>query len=280
MFPFYNNRRSTLSRDDVLAIQSLYGIRKPIIITPNSNTTTLTKPTSTTSFSPSLVKPNLCNIKNLNTFVIINQQLYIFYKKFFWVVQLEDKTFGETQTISDWLFFLPPDFEKIDFIYLKPNGQVVLIINKQIYLVEFPSLKLVYGYPISTKKFDSRQNLTINGIVNTYLGRTILFFNDNYYMDIDECTFSPIRYGITYKTFFGLPESVDSVFRYTNGLLYFFKNSSVFVYDEFVNSILRVEKNDLSIFGIKCLKSETNNTSILAQIRNLIDAHLINSNRQ
>lgn len=42
-------------------------------------------------------------------------------------------------------------------------------------MVEFPSLKITFVYPVFTKKLDERQNLNVqpNKNVNTYLGRNV-----------------------------------------------------------------------------------------------------------
>jgi hypothetical protein len=44
--------------------------------------------------------------------------MYIFYKKYVWLVNLKDMTYDkEPKLITDYLYFLPDDFQKISHIY-------------------------------------------------------------------------------------------------------------------------------------------------------------------
>ena len=96
--------------------------------------------------------------------------------------------------------------------------------------------------------------MKINAVVHTYTGRTILFYNDEYYGEIDECSFRIKKHGYRKDQFVGLPIGIDSAFRYIDGKIYFFKDSHVYVYYEFLNTIEKGKQtNGLSIVGIKCI---------------------------
>ena len=60
-----------------------------------------------------------------------------------------------------------------------------------------------------------------------------------YYGEIDECTFTIKKHGYVKDRFVGLPEAVDSAFRYIDGKIYFFKDTHVYVYDEFLDTIVK-----------------------------------------
>jgi hypothetical protein len=54
----------------------------------------------------------LCDFnKEIDTFLIANHHMYIFYKKYVWLVNLKDMTYDkEPKLIKDYLYFLPDDF--------------------------------------------------------------------------------------------------------------------------------------------------------------------------
>jgi hypothetical protein len=54
-------------------------------------------------------------------------------------------------------------------------------------MINFPSLSLVTGYPKYIGELGIARGNTINAVVTTYTGKIILLYNDNYYMEIDEC---------------------------------------------------------------------------------------------
>jgi hypothetical protein len=62
--------------------------------------------------------PDLCGLyKDINTFLIANHKLYIFYKKYAWIVNLKDMTYDYIpKLITDYLTFLPDNFQEICFI--------------------------------------------------------------------------------------------------------------------------------------------------------------------
>ncbi|KAF5304758.1 hypothetical protein FQA39_LY09535 [Lamprigera yunnana] len=92
--------------------------------------------------------PDLCKIEDqLDTFIVVNGFKYIFYKKYVWIVKLEDNQYGEPKIIFDWLNFLPSNFERIDAIYQRPSGEIVFFINQEIYMMSYPGFKLLDGFP-------------------------------------------------------------------------------------------------------------------------------------
>lgn len=259
MYAFYSEKMLTpsykldITIDDMYAIQYLYG---PKVV---ENPTTVIIPVDD---FPEEKNPDLCDLKNVNTFLVINDRLYIFYKKWVWTKHLNEKTYdSKPMLLTDWLPYIPKTFINISGIYQRPNGNIVIIIDNETYNIQFPSLQLdnccgnLYGSAI--------RNIT--GIVNANNGRTYMFYNSNYYAEISECTFKNINYGLIEKSFPGIPPGIDSVFKYTNGRLYFFKGNNYYEYNEFTGKLVRSAEIDLSIFDINCP-----NISVLEQLRILL----------
>lgn len=148
-----------LSQDDIFAIQELYGSKPLVTTTTTVRTmkTTKTMPTTTTKTTTTIPTPNtqginlkvpkLCdlNSKMLNTsFLIVNNKLYLFYKKYVWMLNLNTREIQDTPlVITDWLKFLPTPFEKISGIYQKPDNEIVLFSESIVYIFEYVSFKLL-----------------------------------------------------------------------------------------------------------------------------------------
>jgi hypothetical protein len=196
--------------------------------------------------------------------------MYIFYKKWVWIINLEDTTSMASQLITDWLTFLPQDFKNISTIYQRPFGEIVIIVDNMIYMIYFPSLVLVNGYPKSISSIGLSSKAKIHTAVNTYTGHTFIFYNDIYSMELDECNLRTKAYGMITKTFSGIPPDVNSAFRCINGMLYFFKGNTFYEFNEFKNSLIRAGKNDLLLFGIKCPKMSSSYSEIVNTLKNTV----------
>lgn len=260
----YNQNQIQLNLDDILAIQSLYG--KPSREKLNEGDE---HPTPST---PQDV-PELCHLDNVNTFLIVNQLLYIFYGKWLWISDLQNSTSYKStapQLITEWLNFLPNDFKTISAIYQRPSGEIVMIVHNKIYMINYPTFMLVKGYPISLSEWNIRPNTVIHTLLNTYSGHTYIFYNDVFFTEIDECSFKPKQHGILSRTFPGLPPAMDSSFRYINGMLYFFKGRQVYQYNEFMNSLIKAEKFDLSMIGIDCPKRSSTFMDIINILKSTV----------
>jgi hypothetical protein len=90
----------------------------------------------------------LCDFnKEIDTFLIANHHMYIFYKKYVWLVNLKDMTYDkEPKLIKDYLYFLPDDFQEISHIYQRPSGDVLIVVKNLYYLIDFPSFNVKNGY--------------------------------------------------------------------------------------------------------------------------------------
>ncbi|KAF5305692.1 hypothetical protein FQA39_LY09181 [Lamprigera yunnana] len=262
--------------DDQLAVASLYGQRK---IKKKSKTTTMT---TKRTFQPSHSLPpakqpkkkkkkddtpsDLCKIEDqLDAFLVVNRFKYIFYKKYVSIVKLEDNQYNEPKIIFDWLNFLPSNFERIDAIYQRPSGEIVFFINQEIYRMSYPGLKLLDGFPRKQDTIGVTSKLKINAALNSYTGRTYIFYEQNFFVELDECSFSSRRHGYIYNKFDAFPSSIYGVLRYTNGYWYIINKERFYQYDEFNNKMISTGKNKLQVVNIICP-----NESILQQLWKLI----------
>ncbi|KAL1516081.1 hypothetical protein ABEB36_000005 [Hypothenemus hampei] len=191
-----------------------------------------------------------------------------------WIMDLETKKLTmKNLSIYTALPFLPY-FDNISAVYKRPSGDIALVINKQLYLINDKNYKLKhivnitnYLIPFNDKK--------IIGAVNTYVGKTIYFFSDNYYLILNECNLRVESYGYISKDFVGIPSGFDKVFRWTNGMLYFFQKDRYFEYNEFTNSLHTSDKFSLMTFGLSCP-----HISLFEQLKSLLTNILRKTNIQ
>lgn len=201
---------------------------------------------------------DLCKLKRVNQFLVINRRLYIVYKNLVWKIAIKDKRYETPLLLTEWLTFLPPNFTEISAMYQRPSGEVVLFIDNDVYMFDVRSLQIIKGYPKQITSLGVHLPYKVNAVLHTYTGRTFLFYNDDYYSELDECSFQFKNYGYTKDYFPGLPAGIDAAFRYINGKIYFFKDDYVYEYDEFSNTFNKKSDEEKAIFeviGIKCMES-------------------------
>lgn len=261
MYPFYSDENNDLAPDDIQGIQSLYGPPTPKSTTPTTSTSTEKTPavfptiTITTTKGIPDVSPDLCEIENINKFVVLsNKRFYIIHEKWFWSVDLVTGKYEKPKLISDWFPFLPSNFKTVEAVYQDPTGDIVAVVDGRMYIISYPSMQLKVVQPLTSMlRFASH----FHGMVNSYSGRTYVFYDD---MLVNELTyhkndnsFSSNIYGGRLSNYFpGVPTSVDYVFRYIDGLLYFFKDRTVYQFNEFSGVMEKALPNSLELFNIQC----------------------------
>lgn len=258
MFAYYNEK-NTLDQDDIMAIQYLYGKKQQISSSkPYFSTTprTQTKMPTEVTYEPTIINMSssydVCelDVKDL-LFFILHYNLYIIHKDKIWIMDLKSRMFNtKGMSIYSVLPFLPK-FDRITSIYQRPSGDIVLLIKNEIFIINERSFALIGRVNVSSI-FTQFYDKQIIGAVNTYSGKTIYFFEDNYYMIVNEFNLSAVSYGYTSKDFSGIPSSIQGVFRYINGMLYFFQDGRYFEYNEFTNSLYSSDKINLNKFDIQC----------------------------
>ncbi|KAK4880842.1 hypothetical protein RN001_008988 [Aquatica leii] len=263
MFAYYSEPKSAfnanqymLSFDDQLAIENLYGKKKndeiiefpTTIVEGSSSSSSSTNPTvkdKLVARSKTITLPDLCKIEQkLDTFLIVNRKIYVFYNKYVWFMELDDRMYRDPLIITDWLNFLPKDFKRIDAVYQRPNGEIVFFINDQIFIMSYPSFKLVKEYSIS--KLIANRKISIQGALHSYTGHTYIFYDKFYFAEVSECDYKVIKHGLIGNEFVSLPSDFSS-------------------YNEFTNALIKTGKNKLEVFNIICP-----NRSILEQLRDLL----------
>lgn len=278
MYPFYHMEWDFMLGDvDKKNIQKLY--KHPKTTTPNkpktTTTTTTTTPTPTpttvTSIAPSSAtsksvardvndtnpRPeplisDVCSIKNFNM-LIVDDKMFVIHKQWLWVLDLNDIRVTAPIRVTDYLQFLPYDFDEITAIYQRPNGQILFIIKNMVYIVQYPTLELVYSYPRPTYAvFGIGRDAEVQSIFSTNTGKTFIMYNQRGLIEVMDYNFQKVRMSYVPDTFPGVPTGVEHAFRFTNGRLYFFKKGMFYEYDEFRKIVTRVGPINISMFGVKC----------------------------
>jgi hypothetical protein len=268
MYAYYKGDIDKLTQDDMWAIQYLYG-RPERLKYELIPTTTTVKPTvskvwqsapevgvkDTVGNSSSTHEPmvNLCDFnKEIDTFLIANHHMYIFYKKYVWLVNLKDMTYDkEPKLIKDYLYFLPDDFKEVLHIYQRPSGDVLIVVKNLYYLIDFPSFNVKSGYNgQSIENLGIPKGKRIDAIFRTYSGKTYIFYDKVLYIEFDECFFRSKKNGLISELFAGIPPNISRAFRYRN--LYFFKDKMFYEFDDISNTLVKSDKFDLTVFGFKC----------------------------
>lgn len=269
---YMNGYELDLDEDDVLAIQSLYGVREKEEEKKEDKSAEKGETTTPPETEQPVIKPSLCDLEmDLNTFLIANRVMYIFHEKWVWLLDLENtfRGFQGPISITDWLTFLPNTFSKIDAIYQRPSGEVVIFVDGLVYMIGFPSIELKQGFPKRLIDLGYPRHTVIQAAVNTYSGRTYVFFSNDFVIELNECEFRPIRIDGLSRVFPQLPPGLTSAFRYTNGFLYFFRDRNYFEFNEFNNTLTKAGMNTISLFGIHCRKQSVF-PELISNLKNII----------
>ncbi|KAF5286244.1 hypothetical protein FQA39_LY16341 [Lamprigera yunnana] len=107
----------------------------------------------------------------------------------------------------------------------------------KIYMMSYPGFKLLNGFPRKQDTIGVTSKLKINAALNSYTGRTYIFYEQNFFVELDECLFSSRRYGYIYNKFDAFPSSISGVLRDTNGYWYIINKERFYQYDEFNNKM-------------------------------------------
>lgn len=263
---YQENWSKKLHEKDISSIRNLYGEKKsekPTTTPRIINKQTPIKPKS--SDNP----PDPCQLETLHTFLIIDQKILVMYEQWMWPIELGSSKIPTPVKLRDYLkYILHGNFKKITAIYQRPNGQILFIAHNLVYILEYPTMRLLSGYPKSFKEvfnFHTKNRVIINGIVNTNSGKTLIFYDNVYYLVLSECDFTSTHRGLISELLPGVPIGFQSVFRYANGKLYFFKKRNYYEFDEFKRVVTKSGNVDLGIFDINC-----RNMDILEKLTNYL----------
>ncbi|KAL3272326.1 hypothetical protein HHI36_024385 [Cryptolaemus montrouzieri] len=284
MYPSLNDNRKSveLDQDDINAIQSLYGL-PPVKKEMNETTTTKsvtrttqsseTMQTTTVKRTATLNKPapNLCEVNfKFHKLLILNKHFYVFFDDWVWVIPLKKQTIPAALQISSFIPLPTISFRNDGFMYQKPNGDIFFIYKNNYYIVDPDSFALKGRYFLTSLGLPS--NIKVNGGVNTYTGRSYIFFNNTSCVEIDDYYQRAKSIKYIEEVFSGIPSSIDHVFRYIDGTLYFFKGRMIYEFNEFSGKIIKSYRFSLeTTFNIPC-QSE----GLLQQLKNLLSKIISN----
>ncbi|XP_077255248.1 matrix metalloproteinase-27-like [Temnothorax americanus] len=240
-----------LDQNDIADIQRLYG--EKIMNDPPRRT------------PPS---PDLCSLDRVNGILILENRMYISYKRYVWSIDLDGWTYNGPLALSNHMSFLHDNYTCVTAAYQSPSGDLVVFVDNLVYLVQYPEFSLRPGWPKTLQELGFPENTLINGAVNTHRGRSFVVFNGNSVGEIDECheskkvtKFTPFE-----VTFPGIPTGVTSIFRYIDDNLYFTTQTQFYKFNEFTRTVSSAGKFDLRMLNIVCPMAE-----LLQQLRDLLD---------
>lgn len=281
MFGIFNDKTpfNSLSNHEINAVGKLYGYPT---VAPTHSPARLTTTTTTTTKKPivTLPPPDLCQLNDINKFVIINGRMYILHKQYMWPVNMKERYYEAPILIRSWFKFLPADFNEITAVYQEPAGDIVALVQNQLYIIDSSTLLVKSGFPVLAGNLIPH-NSKVNAIFNTYTGRTFAIYDNAHYIELTYCNtwFNIKRRERIEEAFPGIPPAVDWVFRYTDGLLYFFKNSTVYEYSEFTRTVVKALPFSLDLFNIECPGESLliQLKGILFKLNNMLSSSTINS---
>jgi matrix metalloproteinase-24 (membrane-inserted) len=240
-----------LDKHDIAEIQRMYGEK-----TMND------PPRAPPSPPPS---PDLCDLHRVNTILILDNRIYISYKRYVWVIDLDGRTYNGPLALSNHMSFLH-NYTRIAAAYQAPSGDIMVFADNLVYMVQYPEFTLRPNWPKTLQELGFPAKTKINGAVNTHRGRSFVVFNGNSVGEIDECANRVVRYTPLEVTFPGIPTGVTSIFRYVDGNLYFTTRRQFYRFNEFTGTVTAAGKFDLRMLNIVCPKTE-----LLQQLRDLLD---------
>ncbi|XP_024893686.1 matrix metalloproteinase-2-like [Temnothorax curvispinosus] len=218
-----------LDQNDIADIQRLFGEK-------STNEPPRRTPAPPAPPPPSL---DLCSLDRVNGILILENRMYISYKRHVWSIDLDGRTYNGPLALLNHMSFLHDNYTRVTAAYQSPSGDLVVFVDNLVYLVQYPEFSLWPGWPKT-------------------LGRSFVVFNGNSVGEIDECDkdkrvakFTPLE-----ATFPGIPTGVTLIFRYVDGNLYFTTRAQFYKFNEFTRTVSSAGKFDLRILNIVCPRAK------------------------
>ncbi|XP_024876483.1 matrix metalloproteinase-19-like, partial [Temnothorax curvispinosus] len=200
-----------LDQNDIADIQRLYGEKST-----NESPHRTPAPPPPPPLPP---LPDLCSLDRVNGILILENRMYISYKRYVWSIDLDGRTYNGPLAFSNHMSFLHDNYTRVTAAYQSPA--------------------ISWCWPKTLQKLGFPENTLINGAVNTHRGRSFVVFNGNAVGEIDECDkdkrvakFTPLE-----ATFSGIPTGLTSIFRYVDGNLYFTTWAQFYKFNEFTRTV-------------------------------------------
>ncbi|KYN08425.1 hypothetical protein ALC62_00592 [Cyphomyrmex costatus] len=108
MFLYVTNNTVKLSLEDSLAIQRLYGIKKPNVVPSTRSPPVTTNTTKTTSN-----KRDLCDLQYVDNVLVLNHRIFVTYRNTMWMIDVNGKRYKGPIALNDYLRFLPANVKRL-----------------------------------------------------------------------------------------------------------------------------------------------------------------------
>ena len=214
MAPFYRGYESkvTLDRDDITAIQALYGTKTEKKARPSK------KPRVTAKVDTEVEE--LCKNSTIDSILTTSGGTYTFKGDMYWKLTDDAIAPGYPKPVSQFWDGLP---SSIDASFTWTNGRSYFFKGNQYW--RFSAGKMDSGYPKPIRKgFDGVPENLDAAFVWSGNGK-IYFFKGAQYWRFDPNQRPPVKknYPRPISNWEGIPDDIDDAIQYTNGYTYFFK---------------------------------------------------------
>lgn len=274
MYPWYQTDIQSLSDDDLMGLEALYGAKT----TPSEieTSTTTTTPTTTTvkistptKSKTSTITRNLCEVKSPDSIFIAyaptfsNYHLYVLNRNLLWRIDINDNVIPSySEEVHN---YLPKNVKKVSQIFQDTlNNNLFVVSENRFYSVDFPSLTIQQDIVL-----DLPRNCTVNAAFQAHSGRIYICYDNGFFIELGK-KYDIINRGRIKNIFPGIPEDITSAFRYIDGNIYFFRNSTYYKYNEFTRKVVEAGNLNWNMFNIPCP-----NDGILSQLKLLLSKIIV-----
>ena len=156
MFPWYSSvpQHYSLPRDDLEAIQYLYGEKS--VTTPRQRPdTTTARPGSGTSGTkrpedPPHHTPDKCDT-NFDAVAVLRGEMWVFKGRYFWRINKDGGSREDPMDLRSFWYGLPSNVDHVDAVYEKSDHDIVFFVGRNYYVLASNSY-LKYGpLPITVR---------------------------------------------------------------------------------------------------------------------------------
>ncbi|KYM96909.1 Matrix metalloproteinase-14 [Cyphomyrmex costatus] len=263
MFPYATDRSVTLSIEDNLALQRLYGKNhNEVPSTRSPPVTTDTRKTST---------QDLCDLPYVDNVLVLKHHIFVTYRRSIWVIAINGKRYKGPLALNDYLRFLPANVS-INAVYQRPSKEIVIFANNKIYMIDvFRPKILKNGWPKTYSDLNFPAEMRVNTALVTNRGQTYVIFDGDSVALMNEYDMTISEYHSLKSIFPGIPPS--AAYRYIDGSFYFLQKRQYFKFNEFTGTVTNADNFDMKILNVNCPTD-----GLLRQLQDLLNRLLTSSN--
>lgn len=228
MAPFYRGYEEDfkLDRDDIKAVQELYGAKRDNDFTTNKYKWPQFPLTTNRPFKPAIRIPNICRNASIDAITRTDSGItYLFQGEYYYRLNEHGVDTGYPRVISwDWGQIEGP----VDAALTWPNGWTFIFKGSRYW--KFHNLQHIYGPKNISEGFDGIPNEIDTAFVWSGNGKTYFVKGDRYWRYHG----NRIDYGYPrdLKIWRGLPARIDAAFQWQNGKTYFFVKDQYYRYND------------------------------------------------